>query len=103
MMGEGFEMVDTDAIIESFARHLMTAFDRWNERGFEAIARDYLARLPTRKAGERRGIDVNGDLLVSAPAGSGPPERTSLVDALAKAAWYDPPGARSETRMRRTC
>ena len=37
-----------------------------------------------RKAGERRGIDVNGDLLVSLPAGSGPPERTSLVDALGK-------------------
>ena len=48
-------------------------------------------------------IDVNGDLLVRAAAGKGPPERTSLVDALARAAWYDPPGARSETRMRRTC
>ena len=65
LLGEGFEMVETDAIIESFARHLMTAFDRWKERGFEAIARDYLERLPKRKAGERRGIDVNGDLLVS--------------------------------------
>ena len=43
-----------------------------------------------RKAGERRTIDLNGDLLVSPPAGSGPPERTSLVDALAKVAWYDP-------------
>ena len=39
LLSEGFEMIDTDAIIESFARHLMTAFDRWNERGFEAIAR----------------------------------------------------------------
>ena len=64
LLSEGFEMIDTDAIIESFARHLMTAFDRWNERGFEAIARDYLERLPKRKAGERRAIDVNGDLLV---------------------------------------
>jgi hypothetical protein len=27
---------------------------------------------------------------VGPPAGGGPPERTSLVDALAKAAWYDP-------------
>jgi len=79
-----------DAIIESFARHLMTAFDRWKERGFESIARDYLERLPKRKAGERRGIDVNGDLLVSLPAGSGAPERSSLVDALGRAAWYDP-------------
>ena len=90
LMSEGFEMIDTDAIIESFARHLMTAFDQWRERGFEAIARDYLARLPLHKAGEIRAIDLNGDLLVRAPAGSGPPHRTSLVDALARLAWYDP-------------
>jgi biotin-(acetyl-CoA carboxylase) ligase len=89
LLSEGFEMIDTDAIIESFARHLMTAFDQWRERGFEAIARDYLARLAVGKAGERRGIDVNGDLLVRAAAGSGPPDRTSLVDALARVAWYD--------------
>ena len=90
LLSEGFEMVDTNAIIESFSRHLMTAFDRWKERGFEAIARDYLERLPKRKAGERRGIDVNGDLLVSQPAGSGAPARSSLVDALGRATWYDP-------------
>src|SRR5229473_846498 len=84
LLSEGFEMIDTDAIIESFARHLMTAFDRWKERGFEAIARDYLERLPKHKAGERRGIDGNGDLLVSPPAGRGSPDRMSLVDALAK-------------------
>ncbi|QWG12615.1 biotin/lipoate--protein ligase family protein [Bradyrhizobium sediminis] len=89
LLSEGFEMIDTDAIVESFARHLMTAFDRWNERGFEAIARDYLERLPKRKAGERRAIDRNGDLLVNVPAGSGPPDRNSLVDALARADWYD--------------
>ncbi len=73
LLSEGFEMVDTDAIIGSFARHLMTAFDLWNERGFETIARDYLARLPSRKAGERRRIDLSGDLLITAPTGSGPP------------------------------
>ena len=89
LLGEGFEMVDTDAIIESFARHLMTAFDRWRERGFTAIARDYLERFPTRKAGEIRGIDVNGDLLVDRPAGREAPMRTSLVDALQRATWYD--------------
>jgi hypothetical protein len=68
----------------------MTAFDLWNERGFEPVARDYLERLPKRKAGERRAIDLNGDLLVRLLTGSGRPDRTSLVDALAKAAWYDP-------------
>ncbi|WP_291844682.1 biotin/lipoate--protein ligase family protein [Bradyrhizobium sp.] len=90
LLSEGFEMIDTEAIIESFTRHLMTAFDLWNERGFEAIARDYLERLPRSVAGERRGIDVNGDLLVSQPAGRGPPQRSSLVDALRSASWYDP-------------
>ena len=90
LLSEGFEMIDTDAIIESFTRHLMTAFDRWKERGFDAIARDYLERLPKHKAGERRGIDVNGDLMVSPPGGRGPPERTPLVGALAIAGWYDP-------------
>jgi hypothetical protein len=90
LLSEGFQMIDTDAIIESFSRHLMTAFDRWREHGFDPIAHDYLARLPTRRAGERRGIDRNGDLLVSPPAGRGAPERTSLVEALASSAWYDP-------------
>jgi hypothetical protein len=90
MLGAGFEMIDTDAIIGSFARHLMTAFDRWQERGFSAIAKDYLERLPRGKAGEHRAIDTNGDLLVKLPAGSGPPDRSSLVDALEKADWYDP-------------
>jgi hypothetical protein len=89
LLGEGFEMVETDAIIESFARHLMTAFDRWKERGFEAIARDYLERLPKHKAGERRGIDVNGDLLVGLPASREAPARSSLVDALRRTTWYD--------------
>ena len=90
LLGEGFEMVETDAIIESFSRHLMTAFDRWKERGFEAIARDFLERLPKHKAGEIRGIDVNGDLLVSLPASREAPARSSLVDALGRATWYDP-------------
>ena len=71
LMGEGFQMVETDAIVESFARHLMTAFDKWNERGFEPIARDYLERVPKAKAGERRGIDANGDLLTSLPSAKG--------------------------------
>lgn len=90
LSSEGFEMIDTDAIIGSFARHLMTAFDRWNEHGFEAIARDYLERLPRNKAGERRRFDLNGDLLVSPPTGGGPSDRTNLMDALARVAWYDP-------------
>lgn len=89
LLSEGFEMIDTNAIIESFARHLMTGFDQWQERGFEPIARNYLARLALAKAGDIRGIDVNGDLLVRGAGGKGPPERSSLVEALARADWYD--------------
>jgi hypothetical protein len=90
LLGEGFQMIDTEAIIESFSRHLMTAFDRWNERGFDAIARDYLEWLAPRSPGERRGFDLNGDLMIRPATGSAPPERSSLVDALAAATWYDP-------------
>lgn len=88
LMGEGLQMVETDAIVESFARHLMTAFDTWSERGFDPIARAYLERLPKARA-ERRGIDLNGDLLVSVPGAKGPPRCTGLLDALANVAWYD--------------
>jgi hypothetical protein len=90
LLNEGFEMADTEAIIGSFARHLMTAFDQWNERGFDPVARDYLDRLFKENADEQRGIDINGDLLIKSPALKGPPARHRLVQALARAAWYDP-------------
>jgi hypothetical protein len=89
-MGEGFEMVQTDAIVGSFARHLMIGFDQWNEAGFDPVASNYLARLSNNKVGERRGIDRNGDLLVKVPLNMGAPDRTSLLDGLSRAAWYDP-------------
>jgi biotin-(acetyl-CoA carboxylase) ligase len=90
LLNEGFEMVDTEAIIGSFARHLMTAFDQWNERGFDPVARDYLARLSQENTDERRGIDLGGDLLIKMAATNGPSARNSLVEALAKVSWYDP-------------
>lgn len=89
LLNEGFEMGDTEAIIGSFARHLMTAFDRWNERGFDPVARDYLERLTKENRRERWRIDVNGDLLKAA-ATNQPPTRSSLVEGLARVAWYDP-------------
>jgi biotin-(acetyl-CoA carboxylase) ligase len=90
LLGEGFTLIETDAIIESFARHLMSAFDRWNERGFEAIAGDYLERLSGQAPEARRGIDVNGDLLIRPAAAGAPLQRYGLADALAGADWYDP-------------
>jgi hypothetical protein len=84
---EGFVPDEHEAVIESFARHLMVAFDAWAERGFEAVAGTYLARLPKVKAGDRRGIDGNGDLLIHRPGGI---ERVPLLGPLGEAAWFDP-------------
>jgi biotin-(acetyl-CoA carboxylase) ligase len=89
LLSEGFEMLDCEAIIASFTRHLMTHFDRWKEKGFKAVAQDFFARLPPGKAGERRAIDGDGDLLVHAPLDTGPARRSSLVEALKQAAWLD--------------
>ena len=90
LMGAGFEMVETEALIGSFARHLMTGFDQWNERGFKPIADAYLARLSKKEDFKRHGIDRNGDLLIDAPADGGSQVRTSLLESLARVAWYDP-------------
>lgn len=84
---EGF--ADPQALMESFARHLMLHLDAWANRGFKKVADPYLARLERGKAGERRGIDGNGDLLVHRHGVTGA-LRTPLLPGLAAAAWYDP-------------
>lgn len=88
LVAEGFELVDVNSIAESFARHLMSAFDLWGEKGFRAVGAQYLERLPKKKAGEKRIIDENGDLLTTLPLG-GPAERLALVPALGEVAWLD--------------
>jgi len=85
---EGFSDFTAARLVESFARHLMLVTDSWNERGFDAVARDYLARLPAEK-GTRRHIDRNGDLLIALP-GDTDVERKELLPALAKPSWLDP-------------
>lgn len=82
---EGFG--DGRLIAESFARHLMVAFDDWAESGFAPIEAAYLRRLRG-KAGARSRLDRNGDLVVSHHGGM-TPERHSLVDALRASAWLD--------------
>jgi Biotin/lipoate A/B protein ligase family len=86
---EGFETADGPALIETFARYLMLSFDTWTERGFDPVASAYLARLAIRKAGERRGIDHNGDLLIRHPSRD-QAERFALLPALKKPTWFDP-------------
>lgn len=83
---EGFEAKDHHAIIESFSRHLMVAFDAWSERGFKAVADPYLARLP-REGSPRRGIDGSGDLLLHGDEGA---KRIPLLPPLGEASWFDP-------------
>lgn len=84
---EGFDPADHPELVESFARHLLLAFDVWAERGFGTVASSYLARLPKEPGEGRRGIDQNGDLLIHRPAEV---ERRPLLAPLIEAAWYDP-------------
>jgi hypothetical protein len=85
---EGFDDVGSGRLAETFARHLMVAIDTWQEQGFTALAKNYLARLsPT--AGIRRDIDENGDLLVRR-MGKVAVERRPLTAALATPSWLDP-------------
>jgi biotin-(acetyl-CoA carboxylase) ligase len=85
---EGFSDVLTNHVVESFARHFMVAIDSWAESGFNAVAKDYLARLPAEQ-GVRRGIDDNGDLLVRR-MGKAEVERKALLARLAEPSWLDP-------------
>ena len=85
---EGFDDFVSGGLVESFARHLMVAVDTWQESGFGAVAKNYLARLAP-ESGVRRDIDDNGDLLLrrmAAPMA----ERRSLVRALGQPSWLDP-------------
>lgn len=89
---EGFGDLGAGRLAESFARHLMVAVDSWQERGFSAVAREYLPHLGT-EAGVQRQIDDNGDLLVrrmGTGLGKAEAERRPLIPALAAAPWFDP-------------
>lgn len=79
---------DGRAIVESFSRYLLLAFDLWADQGFDAVARRYLEHLPQGKAGTERRLAETGDLVLT-PYGR-PPERVPLLPGLEAAAWYDP-------------
>jgi hypothetical protein len=89
---EGFDDAGSGRLVESFARHLMLHIDAWQEHGFAAVARNYLARLAPEQ-GLRRDIDENGDLLLrrmGKTMGKTDDERRKLVPALSVPSWLDP-------------
>jgi hypothetical protein len=91
---EGFADLDCGRLVESFSRHLMVALDAWQEQGFEAVAKSFLARLPPPAGllpggGLRHAIAEDGDLLVRRTR-SKAPERLSLLRALRRPSWLDP-------------
>lgn len=85
---EGFDGLGSGRLVESFARHLLTLVDAWQEKGFAVVAKEYLQRLPMEK-GVRRDIDDNGDMLVR-HVGKTDVARRKLVPALAMPSWLDP-------------
>ena len=85
---EGFTDFAAGALVESFARHLMVHTDAWQEYGFEAVAKEYVKRLP-RDRGLRRDIDESGDLM-SRRMGKVEVERKTLRPLLAAPSWLDP-------------
>lgn len=85
---EGFSDAGSGRLVESFARNFMMLTDTWQERGFDAVAKQYLQRLPSER-GMRRSIDQNGDLLVRRME-KPDIERRPLLPALAEPSWLDP-------------
>jgi biotin-(acetyl-CoA carboxylase) ligase len=86
---EGFDDLTSGGLVGSFARHFMLAVDTWQQDGFSALARDFIARLPAAERGARRDIEDNGDLVVRHAAKEGTARR-ALVPALAMPSWLDP-------------
>jgi hypothetical protein len=85
---EGFAGLNSERLIESFARHFMVAVDAWLRDGFADVAKNYLSRL-TPGHGVRCDLDDNGDLLVRR-VGKTAAERRPLLPALATPSWLDP-------------
>lgn len=85
---EGFDDIGSGALVESFARQLMLAFDAWRAGDLATVTGRYVDYLQVEK-GAMPALDGVGDLLVrwrGAPA----PDRHALAAALARPSWLDP-------------
>jgi biotin-(acetyl-CoA carboxylase) ligase len=85
---EGFTDVMSTHLVESFARNFMRIVDTWQESGFAAVAKSYIARMP-HEQGVRRDIDENGDLMLRR-MGKVDVTRQKLLPRLAQPGWFDP-------------
>ena len=85
---EGFTDVMSSQLVESFARNFMRIVDSWQEKGFAAVAKSYIERMPGEQ-GVRRDIDENGDLMIRR-MGKVEVTRQKFVPRLGQAAWFDP-------------
>jgi biotin-(acetyl-CoA carboxylase) ligase len=84
---ESFDDFSAERLAEGFARHLMVAVDRWQERGFTPIAQEYISKLKP-EGGVHRNIAENGDLDVRRAGEL--IERRHLLPALKMPSWLDP-------------
>ncbi len=84
---EGFEDTGAVEVTESFARHLMVAFDRWQADGFASLAHQYVGLLQRQPQTSRR-IEANGDLIVQRIGGE-KAAPVSLANALTTPTWLD--------------
>lgn len=85
---EGFGEIGAVDVTESFARHLMVAFDRWQVDGFSSLAHQYLGLIERQPQTSRR-IEPNGDLVVQR-IGADKAAPVGLAQALAQPTWLDP-------------
>ena len=83
---ESFGDASAERLVEGFARHLMVAFDRWQEDGFGPIACEYIAKMKSQN-GVHHAIGENGDLGIRR-AGERT-ERWKLLPALKVPSWLD--------------
>ncbi|HZC55122.1 MAG TPA: biotin/lipoate--protein ligase family protein [Xanthobacteraceae bacterium] len=84
---ESFGDFSAERLVEGFARHLMVAVDRWQERGFTPIAQEYISKLKP-EGGVSRNIAENGDFGVRRAGEL--IEHRHLLPALTVPSWLDP-------------
>jgi biotin-(acetyl-CoA carboxylase) ligase len=84
---EGFGERAAERLLETFARYLMAAIDRWRVLGFPNLIRDYLSRLSP-EVGTRYEIDAAGDF--HRRHTSKARERRPLLPAVQAPSWLDP-------------